>query len=226
MSRFIRILALSAVALLGSSAALIAKPVRFVPMNQEIAALNLSVRDSKGTQPIKDLNPGKRSSSYDCVTDEPPLVLVLVNDQDPEAKPESVAIPLTAEMKSPLVVILPDPDHPSGLRTVAVDEGKGGFPWGALRFLNTTDLSLMLRYGTDEVKPLAAANSTLDVASAGDARNVGIQLFKEENENEILYSAVWQHDPNIRKLVVLVAGADPTTRPLELVIIPEDQRSQ
>lgn len=226
MSRSIRILLFSALTLVGLTGGLLATPVRFLPLNQEIAGMNLGVRDSNGTKTLQGLNPGKRTASYNCNTGGAPLHLVLPDLLDPDGKPESVEVPLDPAMKSPLVVILPDTAQPSGLRAVAVDEDSAGFPWGTLRFLNTTDLALMLRFGSDDVKPLAAANSTLDILPEGDARNVGVQLFKEDHEDEILYSAVWEHDPNIRKLIVLVSGADPSAIPLELVILPEDKRSK
>jgi len=225
MSHSNKQLLIAALALLGPCGGLLATPVRFVPLNQEIAVLKLGVRDSKGVVNLKELNPGKRSAPYNCVTGKSPLLLVLLDRKDDDDKPVTLEIPLAPEMKSPLVVIIPDAVHPSGLRAVAVDETSAGFPWGSLRFLNTTEQAMMLRYGTDEVKPLAAGNSTLDVIPGGDARNVGVQLFKEDNETEILYSAVWEHDPNIRKLIILVSGTNPETRPLELAIIPEDKRA-
>jgi hypothetical protein len=46
----------------------------------------------------------------------------------------------------------------------------------------------------------------------------------EEKPDEILYSAVWEHDPQVRKLIFVLSGTNPQTKAVELKVIPEDQR--
>jgi hypothetical protein len=108
------------------------------------------------------------------------------------------------------------------LRTITIEDSNDGFPWGCLRFLNITGGALMLRCGT-EVKPLPDGNTPTDILPGGDARNIGIQFFKEEEPEKILYSGVWEHDPDIRKLIVIRTEADPAIKEPGLLVIPEEK---
>lgn len=209
--------------LLWPAAALHAAAVRFITLNDEIAASKLSVRDSKTTTVLKDLSSQKRSMSYPCTLGKKPLLLVALDRKDAEGKPATVEIVLPPAMKSPLVVILPDPQHPTGLRVIALDDSRTGFPWGSLRLFNASAISLMIHYGSEE-KALTDSGLPVDIIPGGEARNVGVQLFKEKEPTEILYSAVWEHEPNVRKLIFIVPAVDTKTKAIELKIIPEDQR--
>lgn len=202
---------------------LMAQSIRFVPLNDEIAASKISVLDSKGTKPLKDLNSQRRSAAYKCVIGKKPLLLVAMDRLDDEGKPATVEILLPPAIKSPLVLILPDPSHASGMRTITIEDANSGFPWGCLRFLNVTGGTLMIRYST-EVKPLPDGITPTDILPEGDARNMGVQFYKENEPDNILYSGVWEHDPNIRKLIVIVSGADPSVKALDIQVLPEDKR--
>lgn len=202
---------------------LMAQSIRFIPLNDEIAAAKIGVHDAKGTTSIKDLNSQKRSIPYKCKPGKTPIELVAMDRLDAAGKPAAVEIALPATVKVPLVLILPDAQHPSGLRTITIEDSNTGFPWGCLRFLNVTGGKLMIRYST-EVKPLPDGNTPTDIIPGGDARNMGVQFFKEEEPEKILYSGVWEHDPNIRKLIVITPGADPSVKALDLQVLPEDKR--
>lgn len=202
---------------------LMAQSIRFIPLNDEIAAAKISVLDSKGTKPLDDLNSQRRSGIYKCVVNKKPLLLVAMDRLDAEGKPATAEILLPPAVKSPLVVILPDPNHPSGMRTVTIEDANNGFPWGCIRFLNVTGGTLMFRHGT-EVKPLPHGDTPTDILPEGDARNMGVQFYNENETDKILYSGVWEHDPNIRKLVVIVPGADPAVKALDIQVLPEDKR--
>lgn len=202
-----------------------AASIRFVPLNEEVAALKIAVKDAKKTTTLKDLNPLKRSAAYPCMIGETPLQLVALDRKDPDGKPKSVEIALTPGIKSPLVLILPDLQHPSGLRAIAIDDSTSAFPWGSIRFLNTTGSPLTIRFGAD-LKPLPEGDKVVDITPDGPARRIGVQLFMEEKPDEILYSAVWEHDPKVRKLIFVVPGTNPQTKAVDLKVIPEDQRSR
>lgn len=199
---------------------LLAAPVRFIPMNDEIAASAIAVEDSKSTVTLKDLNSQKRSKAYNFKVGKTPLKLVAMDQKTPDGKAATVEISLPSEFKSPLVLILADPQHPSGLRTIAIEETNAGFEWGSLRFLNVTDDALTLRYG-EEIKQLPAGNKPVDVLPPADAHNVGVQFYKESAPAVILYSAVWEHDPTCRKLIVIMPGVDPRIRALDIKVLPE-----
>jgi hypothetical protein len=200
-----------------------AASVRFVPLNDEVAGLKIAVKDAKKATILKDLNPLKRSTAYPCTIGESSLQLVALDRKAPDGKPESVGIALTPDIQSPLVLILPDPQHPSGLRAIAIDDSTAAFSWGSIRFLNTTGNPLTIRFGAD-LKPLPEGDKVVDIKPDGPARRIGVQVSLEEKPDEILYSAVWEHDPQVRKLIFVLSGTNPQTKAVELKVIPEDQR--
>ncbi len=200
-----------------------ADSVRFIPLNEEIAALKIAVKDAKKTTNIKDLNTLKRSTAYPYTIGETSLQLVALDRKAADGKPESVGISIASNIQSPLVLILPDPQHPSGLRAIATDDSMAAFPWGSIRFFNTTGNPLTIRFG-NELKPLPEGDKVVDIKPDGPARRLGVQLFMPEKPDEILYSAVWEHDPQVRKLIFMLPGTKPQAKAVELKIIPEDQR--
>lgn len=204
--------------MLGILSSLHAATLKFVPCNDEIAAREISVKDSKGSTALKDLGALKRSKSYTVATGKTPLQII-ATDRDGAA----VTIDLPANIKSPLVLILADSENPSGLRTLVVEDTAAGFPWGSLHFINLTEAPLSVRYETETVT-LPQGDAPVQILPEGDARNVGVQIFKEETPDAILYSAVWEHDPNLRKLILVVPNSNPDIKTFELKIIPEDRR--
>ena len=53
---------------------------------------------------------------------------------------------------------------------------------------------------------------------------MGVQLVASDDHDSILYSAIWEHDPEVRKLAIIIPGADVRTGAIEFKIIPEDRR--
>lgn len=199
--------------------------VRFLPINQEMAGRKIALQDGKRLTELEDLNPKKRSKVYSCSAGKTPPALVALDRERPNGKPASVDITLAADMKSPLVVILADPESPSGMRVFVMEDGEAGFPWGSLRFVNTADKPFMIRC-EKETKAVPELFGTLDIAPGGEARNMGVQLFSEAAPEVIRYSAVWEHDPNLRKLIFIVPAANPASKELTLEIIPQDKRAK
>ena len=185
----------------------------------------IGVRDSKGVTTLENLTSKKRSKTYTFEPGEAPLALVALDRERPNGSPSSVEIVLAANLKSPLVLILPDPEDPAGMRAIAMEDGVDGFPWGSLRFLNTTAEPLVIRCDK-ETKTIPAKSEALDLAPGGEARNIGVQLLSEADSDVILYSAVWEHDPSLRKLVLITASPDPEVKEPVLEIIPQDKRAQ
>ena len=55
---------------------------------------------------------------------------------------------------------------------------------------------------------------------------MGVQIFDEKEPTDIPCSAVWQHDPNVRKLIFIAPATAAGTQVIELKIIPDDQRAK
>lgn len=220
-----RSLAAALFLVMGLGGAARAVPLRFLPLGEEVAGRKIGIRDSKGITGLKDLNAKKRSKAYQCNPGDAPLALVALDRERPDDKPASVPLTVAPEMKSPLVLILPSADDPSGMRAIVVDDSNAGFPWGALLFVNTTDKPLTIRSGK-ETTAIAKSPAVADVIIDGAARNLGIQIYPEFEPDHVLYSAVWEHDPNLRKLIFIVAAADPSAEELTLGIVPQDKRAK
>jgi hypothetical protein len=200
-----------------------AASIRFLPLSEEIAERKIGLQDGSKLTSLVDINVRKRTKAYVCKFGAKPLALVALDRERPNGKPSAVEIVVPPAMKSPLVLILESPDHPSGMRTLVIEDDSGDFLWGSLRFINTTEKPLVIRY-ENSTKAIPSQLKPIDVVLAGEARNIGIQFFSEADPNTILYSAVWEHDPNLRKLVLITGQADPSRKELKLGIIPQDRR--
>ncbi|MBJ7285954.1 MAG: hypothetical protein JHD00_12730 [Akkermansiaceae bacterium] len=205
-------------------ATLHATPIRFLPWDESIAARKISFSNGTDSVELRDLHPHKRSEPVNWTPTEVPPVLVALDRTTADGKPVTVSLKLSAEMNSPLVLILPDAKHPSGLRCFVIEDSTSSFGWGTQRFINATGKELMVR--SDKItKTLPGTWKAIDIDPGGVARNVGIQLAARDNLTAILYSAVWEHDANVRKLIIVVPGTDTQSGTVDLKIIPEDRRS-
>ena len=221
--RFRPILLVATILSLGIGSTAWAGAVRFLPLGEEVVDRKIGLQEGGKLTTLEDLNTRKRSKSYSCTFGDTPLSLLALDRERPNGKAMGVEILLPKTMKSPLVLILADPDEPSGMRAIVVEDDEKAFPWGSLRFVNTTGKAYMLRY-EKETTPVTEELTPVDISVTGEARNMGVQLYAEDEPQAILYSAVWEHDPNLRKLVIIMPGADPTQKRLKLEIIPQDQR--
>lgn len=200
-----------------------AVPLKFLPWDDAVAARKMALQDASGVKELTELHPGKRSKAFEGKAGEAPLQLVALDRKTPDGKAVSVDIKLAADMKSPLVLIVPDPKHATGLRTFVIEDNAGAFAWGTMRMINATGKVLMIRVDKS-ISPLPNSWNPVDVKPGGDARNVSVQVAAKDNPKAILYSAVWEHDPNLRKLAFILPGSDDRTGAIEFKIIPEDKR--
>jgi len=217
------LLCVASLAILYNIGTVSAVSVRFIPVDDEVAAFKIAVKDVKKTTPLYDLNPLKRSTIYQCVIGDAPLQLVALDRKSPDGNPAFIAIPLKPNNNSHLVLILSDSQHPSGLHAIASEDTIAAFPWGSIRLFNTTGNPLIIRFG-DDLKSLPKGENPIDIRPDGPARKIGVQILLEKEPEEIVYSAVWEHDPKVRKLILVLPGTKPNSNAVELKIIPEDQR--
>lgn len=211
-------------ALLALLSPLGAGPVKFLAWDDDVALRKIGFSDGKEVTELQELHPQKRSKSISWTAGDAVPQLIALDRKTPEGKPVGVPIKLTAGMESPLVLILPDKSHPSGLRSFVIEDSSTSFGWGTLRFLNATGKELLVR--EDKlIKALPANWKAVDIDPGGKARNLGIQMAAKSDLESVLYSAVWEHNPDVRKLIIVVPGTDARTGALDLKIIPEDRRT-
>ncbi|WP_035612549.1 hypothetical protein [Haloferula sp. BvORR071] len=208
------------------SAPLQAAALRFLPWDDATAARKLSLKTGTTEVELKGLHPLKRSEPVQAAAPSdgaPGPMLVTPDKTGPDGKPAAVEIKVPADVQSPLVLIIPDAKHPTGLRTFVIEDNAGRFPWGTFRVLNATGKDLFMNF---EKKPIAlpASWTPVDVKLGGAQRNVGVETVAKANPKAILYSAVWEFDPDLRKLVFILPGGAPAAPTLEYKIIPENRK--
>jgi hypothetical protein len=208
--------------ILAGHESLLAATIRFLPWDHEVAARKIAFQHGKESVNLT-LHPDQRSSPVKSIAGEKILQLVALDRSSPDGKPASVAIKMPAGIQAPLVLILPDAKHPTGLRFLVIEDASVNFGWGTMRFVNATGKTLLVRHDKT-IKELPDTWTPVDIAPGGDARNAGVQVAARDNSKTILYSAVWKHDPNIRKLIFVVPGADVRTGVVAFKIVPEDRR--
>ena len=209
---------------LASISTLHAASIRFLAWDDAIAARKISFTHGEDLTELSDLHPHKRTKLVNWTVSEIPPALLVSDRSSADGKPVTAAIKLTPDLKSPLVLILPDPAHPSGLRCFVIDESTTGFRWGTLRFINATGKELLVRQDK-EIKALPETWKAIDIHPGGEMRNIGIQMAARADLKAILYSAVWEYDPEVRNLIIVVPGTDVQTGTVNLKIIPEDRRA-
>lgn len=192
--------------------------VRFIAADQAAALPAIAIRTPKGTVTVTDLGPLKRSAAYQLPKGAEAVHLETTERKGADGKPASVSLAIDPAVKSPLVVILPDAEQAAGFRAVMLDDDSKNFPAGTCRFVNTSRTTLALRFGK-RAETLETGGSTRDLSPEGG--NVGVQLTEPDSPETILYSAVWQHEPMVRKLVLITSGADPKTTTVEVRVLPD-----
>jgi hypothetical protein len=203
---------------------LAAAPLRFLPWDDATAGRKLAVLAGTSQVELKGLHPHKRSDVVNVSgTAEVPPQLVATDKTGADGKPVTAEIKIPADCERPLVLIMPDTKHPTGLRTFVIEDSAGRFPWGTLRLINATGKPLMTQI-EKTVTQLPASWNPVDIKPGGETRNVGVQTAAKDNPKTILYSAVWEHDPDLRKLVFILPAADPKNPGLQYKIIPENRK--
>lgn len=202
---------------------LYALPFRFLAWDNEIAARKIGLIDNSKVSELQRLHPYQRTKALNVAAGGTPLYLVANDRTDAEGKPATIEIKLTAGISAPLVIILPDPNHPTGLRPFVIDDSPKAFTWGSIRFVNASGKELMFRCDKSIVT-LPATWDPIQFIPGGTARKMEVKLAAKDDLNTILYSAVWEHDTDIRKLVLIVPDTKPQSNRVSLKTIPENRR--
>lgn len=201
---------------------LLAAPLKVLAWDEGVAARKLSLSTAKGDLEINDLHPLQRSKSYAGAAPDAPLKVVARDRLDAEQKPVTLPVTVPAEMKQPLLLLMPDPKAPSGLRPFVLEDDNTSFPWGTIRLINATGKKLIFQC-EKTAKAVPATFTPLDIAPGGDSRNIGIRVALESAPAKALYSAVWEHRADLRNLVFIIPGDDPRQGPVAFKIVPESK---
>lgn len=201
---------------------------RFLAWDEAVAARPVAVLEGKDKEAaIKDLHPLKRSPRVSANLNEGSLLLRALDKKDAAGKPVDFSVKVPAEMTRPLVLLVSDPKAASGLRGLVLEDAVANFPWGTFRFLNVSGSELGVSLGTLS-KILPAAWQAQDLLPGGNkALPIKIAMGDKDNPSptKTVYAAMWNADPDVRRLVFVAAGTTPRLGPLEIKIIPEDRKN-
>lgn len=205
------------------SAQLQAIPIRVLAWDSQIAAMRLAIRDSKGATVIDAMHPSKRTGVYQLVAGELPPVIEVLDLKGPDGKVVTGEIKMSADIKKPLLVILPDEKAATGLRFFVIEDDARDFAWGSIRFINATGREVV--FGCEKkLVPIPAAWNPVQAEPGGATRNMEVKFFFRDQPARAFYSGVWEQNPDLRMLVFLVPGEDPRLGPVAMKMIPEDRR--
>ncbi|MCW1884881.1 hypothetical protein OKA04_09085 [Luteolibacter flavescens] len=200
-----------------------AASVRFLAWDHQVSSLKLMVRHDGKDRPIVDLHADKRSEPVTDLPGDAELILVNPAAKGPEGDPATVAVKIPQGLAEPLVILLPDAAGDAGVRGFAVDDSSAGFKYGTTRFLNTTGKPLAVRCEKSVLR-LDKSWVPVDVDPGGAARNVPVQMAPAEKTSTVLYSSIWEYDPGVRKLALILAGTAREAGMIQVKIITERRR--
>lgn len=203
---------------------LAAGTLRFLPWDDAVAARKLGLGNAGKVTELQDLHPAKRSGAYQATAGETPIQLVAMDRKTDDGKTVATTIKIPEGVETPLALLMPDAKNPTGIRVVVIVDSPKNFPWGTSRFINATGVSLLVRHDKI-IKELPKTWTPVDISSGGGARNIGVSIAASKDRTKILYSAVWEQNPDIRKLIFIAPSSDVRTGALLVKNIPEDRRS-
>lgn len=206
------------------SSLLHAIPPRILAWDDEVAARKLAIASSTDVIEIENMHPSKRTKSMKLKGAAPFFIRALDKNAAADGKPVQVELAIPPTMKSPLILLMPDTTHPTGIRPMVIEDSTEGFNWGTFRFLNVTPKELVVQIEEKAVR-VPSGWQPVDVNLGGETRGIGARIALAEAIQKPLYSAVWEYDKNARTLCILVPGTDARTSPVGLKAIPEDKIS-
>jgi hypothetical protein len=197
--------------------------VRFLAWDDAIAARQIAVLGASEEKPIKGLHPLQRTNPVTATLAEGNLMLRALDRKDAEGKAVDLPVKVGDAMTQPLVLILPDPKAPSGLRGFAIEDNSSSFPWGTFRMLNATGKPLDVVLGSMH-KKLPPAWQPVDLRPGGD-KALPVSLASSDAPKKPLYTSVWKPEDGVRRLVFVLPGTDVRMGPIALKVIPEDREA-
>ncbi len=196
--------------------------VRVLAWDEQIAERKLSLLNGDALVAILNMHPQKRTDLIRLKGEGGLIVRATDKGNGPDGKPLELRCTVAAEIKRPLLLLLPDEKHPTGLRGIVIDDGTDGFGWGSYRFFNTTAKEMVVQFEQKAIR-VPGGWKPVTFPLAGEPRGLGVRVALAETIEQPLYSAVWEFDPNVRTVVFMVPGSDPRLSPVAFKAIPEDK---
>lgn len=199
-----------------------ASPPRLLAWDDQIAGRKLAIVAGEALVELKGLSSLRRTPPVVTKGAGPYKIRALDKPAGANGKPVELACAVPEKISKPLIILLPDEKHPTGLRVIIVEDDPAGFRWGSYRFLNATPKELVVQLEQKAIR-VPAGWKTVDLDLGGETRGIGARIALSESIEQPLYTAVWEYNTNIRTLCFLVPGDDPRLSPVAFKAIPEDK---
>lgn len=198
-----------------------ATEVRILAWDDSVSARSLALIQGEKVTGISGLHPLKRSQSYSLGENMTQVIIrALDRPQEKGQPPVELRCAVNPNFLQPLLILLPDPTAPSGLRGIVIEDDVSSFPWGTMRFLNVSSKEVAVRVEKKSVR-LPIGGKPVDIAPGGHTRNVGVLMALTETLQEPAYTAVWEHRDDARSLIFILSGGDSRLGSLLVKTIPE-----
>lgn len=205
------------------SGTLSAIPAKVLAWDMAIAERSLGIGNATNSTKIMAMHPTQRTAAYEVTTGDAPSGIVSLDKKGPDGKPFVTPIKIPAGTKNPLLVLLPDEKAPTGIRVFVLEDDTSGFTWGSTRFINALPKEVIF---VQEKKGTALPPSwtPVQITPTGENRHIGVKMFFRDQPEQPIYSAVWEFDNDVRKLVFLVPSQDERLGTVATKVIVEDRR--
>lgn len=210
------------IALLSAAVPAFAAPLRVLAWDEEVAQRKLAIGFGKDLKEVGYMHPAARTAPIKLPADVENLRLVATDRKNDDGTP--VAVPLTIKegIKHPLLLVLPDPKSKAGVRPLILEDDSETFKWGTIRLINATPEPMIFRWEKLS-KALPPGWTPVDVEPGGKSRNMEVFLYRKSDVKRPLYSAVWEHQDDMRQLVFVIPGTDPSQGPVSFKFVPENR---
>lgn len=205
-----------------ASSLLTATDLRFLPWDHEVASQKVAVAFNDKVIPLEELtlHPSKRSLPVQIPKESESLRMISLTKKGEDGTPLSAPLKISDSIRQPLAVLVPDQKSPLGLRTLVIDDSFSDFNWGSIRVFNITKKELLFRW-EKKGRVLKPGWSPTNISPGGQRRNMEVLLHTEESGKEPIYSSIWEHRNDMRKLIFVFPSTDRTRGPVDFKIVPE-----
>ena len=199
--------------------------IRVLVWDREIAERDLWIGKGEDFIKIEEMHPRKRSKAIKVSASEEGVFLLLKDRTDKEGNSAQIKLKVPAKTSDLLLLLVPDKKSSAGLKTIVLKDDLSSFPWGSTRFFNVTGKPYVFKFGEKLVRISADAKPTL-MSPGGDRRKVEVGLYNPDDAKKRIYSAVWEHRPDLRKLVFIAPQEDRSLGTIEMRVIQERKVSE
>ena len=174
---------------------------------------------------ISDMHTLKRSPLYKARATK--QIIFSTNGETPSeemAKENKLIVNIPTGIHKALFVFIPDTSKACGVRSLVIDDSTTNFPWGSYRLMNTTGRPLVCWMDKARPKILNKPNQPININPGGARRNFPIAFSFKTAPKKYLFTSIWEHRPDYRRLVIITRQKDQRHGVIDLKVIPERKK--